>query len=59
MDLSLLKETLGNYETFGGNIGTAFQSIPELLTDILNFVKNFGDYADNTEAGFEALSSDD
>lgn len=58
MDLSLLKETLSDYATFGGNIGTAFQSIPTLLTDILDFVNNFGKYADNTETGFKALSSD-
>ena len=58
MDLSLLKDNLADYATFGGNIGTAFQAIPKLLTSILDFVDNFGAYADNTEAGFKVLSSD-
>ncbi|ANR63583.1 PorH family porin [Corynebacterium glutamicum] len=57
MDLSLLKETLGNYETFGGNIGTALQDIPTLLTSILNFFKNFGDLADTTGDNLDSFSS--
>lgn len=57
MDLSLLKETLGNYETFGGNIGTALQGIPALLTSILNFFDNFGALADTTGDNLDSFSS--
>ena len=31
MDLSLLKDNLSDYATFGKNIGTALQSIPTVL----------------------------
>ncbi|AGN20234.1 hypothetical protein J433_07215 [Corynebacterium glutamicum MT] len=57
MDLSVLKETLGNYETFGGNIGTALKGIPTLLTSILNFFDNFGALADTTGNNLDKLSS--
>ena len=57
MDLSLLKETLGNYETFGGNIGTALQSIPTLLNFVIDFFGNFSDNADITSTNLDNLSS--
>ncbi|WP_156322922.1 PorH family porin [Corynebacterium deserti] len=57
MDLSLLKETLGNYETFGGNIGTALKGIPELLTFVIEFFQDFGDNADTTSENLDNLSS--
>lgn len=57
MDLSLLKETLGNYETFGGNIGTALKGIPALLNFVIDFFDNFGDNADTTSNNLDNLSS--
>lgn len=57
MDLSLLKETLGNYETFGGNIGTALQNIPTLLESILDFFNNFGELAGTTGENLDSFSS--
>lgn len=57
MDLSLLKETLGNYETFGGNIGTALKGIPALLNFVIDFFGNFGDNADTTSDNLNNLSS--
>lgn len=57
MDLSLLKDNLADFATFGKNIGTALQSIPELLGGILYFFDNAGNLADETGNGFEALSN--
>lgn len=57
MDLSLLKETLGNYETFGGNIGTALKGIPALLNFVIDFFDNFSDNADTTSNNLDNLSS--
>ncbi|WP_157776026.1 PorH family porin [Corynebacterium crudilactis] len=57
MDLSLLKDNLSDYATFGKNIGTALQSIPELLGSILYFFDNIGDISEATQGGFEALSN--
>ncbi|WP_158023698.1 PorH family porin [Corynebacterium glutamicum] len=57
MDLSLLKETLSDYATFGGNIGTALQDIPTLLTSILSYFENFGDLADTTGDNLDNFSS--
>lgn len=57
MDLSLLKETLSDYATFGGNIGTALQDIPTLLASILNFFKNFEVLADTTGDNLDSFSS--
>ena len=57
MDLSLLKDNLSDYATFGKNIGTALQTIPTLLNSILDFFTGFGDNADTTGKAFENLSS--
>lgn len=57
MDLSLLKETLSDYATFGGNIGTALQNIPTLLTSILSFFNNFGELAGTTGENLDTFSS--
>ncbi|WP_155274392.1 PorH family porin [Corynebacterium glutamicum] len=57
MDLSLLKDNLADYATFGKNVGTALQSIPTLLNSILDFFTNFSDNADTTGDAFKGLSS--
>ncbi|WP_158407475.1 PorH family porin [Corynebacterium glutamicum] len=57
MDLSLLKDNLADYATFGKNVGTALQSIPTLLNSILDFFTNFSDNADTTGDAFKSLSS--
>ncbi len=57
MDLSLLKETLSDYATFGGNIGTALQNIPTLLESILDFFNNFGELAGTTGENLDSFSS--
>lgn len=57
MDLSLLKDNLSDYATFGKNIGTALQDAPALLTSIIDFFTGFGDNADTTEGNFKALSN--
>lgn len=59
MDLATIGDMLGDFSTFGKNIGTAFQAIPQML---LSLDWLFNDGADvlssNTEAGFDVLSSD-
>lgn len=57
MDLSLLKDNLSDYATFGKNIGDVFQGVPNVLTFIVSFFDNFGDLTDTTGDNFEALSN--
>lgn len=57
MDLSQLADSLDDYSTFGGNIGTALQEIPNLLKSIIEFFQDFGGNTDKTSADFDALSS--
>lgn len=57
MDLSLLKDNLSDFATFGKNIGDVFQGVPNVLTLIVNFFDNFGDLTDTTGDNFEALSN--
>ena len=57
MDLSLLKDNLSDFATFGKNVGAAFQGIPNLLTSIVSFFDNFGTLTDTTGENFEAFSS--
>lgn len=57
MDLSVIKDILSDYSTFGRNIGTALQSIPSLIVDVFDFFNNFGDLADASDAGSSTLSS--
>lgn len=57
MDLSLLKDSLSDFATFGKNLGPALQNIPGLLTDIINFFQNFGDLAETTGDNAGNLSS--
>lgn len=57
MDLSLLKDNLSDYATFGKNIGDVFQGVPNVLGFIINFFDNFGDLTDTTGDNFEALSN--
>lgn len=57
MDLSLLKDNLSDFATFGKNIGDVFQGVPNVLTFIVSFFDNFGDLTDTTGDNFEALSN--
>lgn len=57
MDLSLLKDNLSDYATFGKNIGDVFQGVPNVLSFIINFFDNFGELTDTTGENFEALSN--
>lgn len=57
MDLSLLKDNLSDYATFGKNIGDVFQGVPNVLGFIVSFFDNFGDLTDTTGDNFEALSN--
>lgn len=57
MDLSILKDSLSDFATFGKNIDDVFQGVPNLLTGIINFFQNFGDNTDTTGDNFEALSN--
>ena len=38
MDLEFIQEQLDNFSTFGGAIGGALQSIPELLGNVVDFL---------------------
>jgi len=49
MDLDLIQENLGNFATFGKNIGTALQNIPELLKAFVEFFGNFSELKENTD----------
>ncbi|GAB3697928.1 PorH family porin [Corynebacterium nasicanis] len=48
MDLDIIQENLGNFATFGKNIGTALQSIPALLKTFFEFFGNLDNLSDNT-----------
>lgn len=57
MDLSLLKDNLSDFATFGKNVGAAFQGIPTLLTSFLEFFDNFGDNTEETSDAVDNFSS--
>ena len=49
MDLDFIQENLGNFATFGKNVGKAFQEIPLLLKGFVEFFDNFGTLSSNAE----------
>ncbi|AKK09761.1 PorH family porin [Corynebacterium testudinoris] len=49
MDLDFIQENLGNFATFGKNVGKAFQEIPLLLKGFVDFFDNFGNLSSNAE----------
>lgn len=57
MDLSLLKDNLSDFATFGKNVGTAFQDAPALIAQFLGFFDNFGDNTEDTSTAIDNFSS--
>ena len=57
LDLDLIQENLGNFATFGKNIGTALQDIPELLKAFFEFFGNLDALSENTDFA-SSLSAD-
>lgn len=49
LDLDFIQENLGNFATFGKNIGNALQDIPELLKGIFEFFGNLDALSSNTD----------
>lgn len=49
LDLDFIQENLGNFATFGKNIGTALQDIPELLKAFFEFFGNLDALSSNTD----------
>lgn len=56
MDLSLLKDTLSDFATFGKNIETALD-IPKVLLAVIDFFQSFGDNVEDTSDAAGNLSS--
>jgi hypothetical protein len=53
MDLDFIQGQFADFGTFGKNVGTAFQSIPELLLNIVDFFDSADKLSSNTEEVLE------
>ncbi|SMG21824.1 hypothetical protein SAMN06295981_1203 [Corynebacterium pollutisoli] len=54
MDLGTIQDALKDFATFGKNIGDAFQLIPTVLGDTLDFFVNFKELSSTTEEAADA-----
>lgn len=60
MDLATIGDLLGDFSTFAGNIGDAFQLIPEIFSGVFGFFADGPELSSNTNTAldwnFEASS---